>query len=52
MNKEVREKMKQEIFSQVEKDRSDFKERMVSVIVERNKYRDLISARKDKDRAL
>lgn len=32
--------MKQEIFSQFEKDRSDFKERMVQVITERNKYRD------------
>ena len=44
--------MKQEVFSLIEKDRSEFKEKMTNVMAERNKYRDLISARKDKDRAL
>lgn len=51
-NKEVREKMKQEIFQHLEKDRSEFKERMITVMSDRNKYRDMISGRKDKDRAL
>lgn len=44
--------MKLEVFSLIEKDRSEFKEKMANVMAERNKYRDLISARKDKDRAL
>jgi hypothetical protein len=48
----VREKFKQEIFSHLEKDRGEFKEKMTAVMGERNKYRDMISARKDKDRAL
>lgn len=44
--------MKQEIFQHLEKDRSEFKERMITVMSDRNKYRDMISGRKDKDRAL
>jgi len=51
-NKEVREKIKQEVFTQLEQGRTEFKERMSTVITERNKYRDMISLRKDKDRAL
>ena len=31
-NKEMREKYKQEIFSQIEKDRTEFKEKMNNVI--------------------
>jgi hypothetical protein len=48
----VREKMKQEVFTSLEKERTEFKEKMNTVIIERNKYREMISTRKDKDRAL
>jgi hypothetical protein len=48
----VREKVKQEVFQGIEKERGEFKEKMTQVIQERNKYRDMISTRKDKDRAL
>ena len=48
----MREKFKQEVFSQIEKERSEFKERMTQVMQERNKYREMISTRKEKDRAL
>ena len=51
-NKEVREKMKQEVFGGIEKERGEFKEKMSSIMSERNKYRDLIATRKEKDRAL
>ena len=36
----------------MEQGRSEFKDRMSQVIAERNKYRDMISTRKEKDRAL
>jgi hypothetical protein len=36
----------------LEQGRTDFKERMGNVITERNKYRDMIANRKEKDRAL
>lgn len=52
VNKEHREKVKQEVFGGIEKERGDFKDKMAGIMAERNKYRDLISTRKDKDRAL
>jgi hypothetical protein len=36
----------------LEQGRAEFKERMSNVMTERNKYRDMIAQRKDKDRAL
>jgi Spy/CpxP family protein refolding chaperone len=44
--------LKQEIFGGHEQGRAEFKERMNAVMTERNKYRDMIAQRKDKDRAL
>ena len=44
--------MKQEIFGGLEQGRTDFKDRMNTVMTERNKYRDMIGQRKEKDRAL
>ena len=48
----MREKFKQEVFSGLEKDRTEYKERLQAVISERTKYREMIAVRKDKDRAL
>jgi hypothetical protein len=40
------------VFSQLEQGRTEFKERMGAVITERNKYREMIATRKEKDRGL
>ena len=49
---ESREQFKQKVFSLVDEGRQAYKQKLSETIAERNKYREMISSRKDKERAL
>ena len=47
---ETRETFKQKVFALVDDGRKGYKEKLQETIVERNKYRDMILNRKDKEK--
>jgi len=49
---ESREQFKQKVFSLVDEGRQAYKQKLSETIAERNKYREMISSRKEKERAL
>ena len=49
---ESREQFKQKVFSLVDEGRQAYKQKLSETIAERSKYREMISSRKDKERAL